>query len=462
MNKEVILIVDDEEGIRESLSGIFEDEGYEVVTAASGEEALDIIKEHMPYILLLDVWLPGMDGLETLSKVKEIDNDIPVIIISGHGNIERAVKAIRLGAYDFLEKPLSLEKVLIVTKRALEKKQLETENRALRADLTKKCTLIGDSQKMTALKQQIDMAAQSNSRVLILGESGTGKELVARLLHENSARVRGPFVEVNCAAIPQELIESELFGHEKGSFTGATERKIGKFELADKGTLFLDEVGDMTLQTQAQVLRVIETQVFQRVGGSKNIKVDVRLIAATNKDIAEEVRKGNFREDLFFRLNVIPLTLPTLRERLEDIPQLTHHFIESFAFENGMRQKSIAPDALKLFQNYDWPGNIRELKNIVERLIIMVPSPTVTGEDIEALGMFRPSRTSGEGLSLKEYDYFNRKTLKDARDAFEKDFIVKKLEENNWNISRTSEAIAIERSNLHKKIKAYDINVSQN
>ncbi len=301
------------------------------MTAASGEEALDIIKEHMPYILLLDVWLPGMDGLETLSKVKEIDNDIPVIIISGHGNIELAVKAIRLGAYDFLEKPLSLEKVLIVTKRALEKKQLETENRALRADLTKKCTLIGDSQKMTALKQQIDMAAQSNSRVLILGESGTGKELVARLLHENSARVRGPFVEVNCAAIPQELIESELFGHEKGSFTGATERKIGKFELADKGTLFLDEVGDMTLQTQAKVLRVIETQVFQRVGGSKNIKVDVRLIAATNKDIAEEVRKGNFREDLFFRLNVIPLTLPTLRERLEDIPQLTHYLIESFA-----------------------------------------------------------------------------------------------------------------------------------
>ncbi len=321
--------------------------------------------------------------------------------------------------------------------------------------------MIGDSQKMTALKQQIEMAAQSNSRVLILGESGTGKELVARLLHEKSARVREPFVEVNCAAMPQELIESELLGHEKGSFTGATDRKSGKFELADKGTLFLDEIGDMTLQTQAKVLRVIETQVFQRVGGSKNIKVDVRLIAATNKDIAEEVRKGNFREDLYFRLNVIPLTLPTLRERLEDIPQLTHYLIESFAFENGMRPKKIAPDALKLFQNYDWPGNIRELKNIVERLIIMVPSPIVTSKDIEALGIFS-ARISGAGPSLKESDYFNRKTLKDARDAFEKDFIVKKLEENNWNISKTSEAIAIERSNLHKKIKAYDINVSQN
>ncbi len=462
MTKEVILIVDDEEGIRESLSGIFEDEGYEVVTAASGEEALDIIKENMPYILLLDVWLPGMDGLETLSKVKELDNEIPVIIISGHGNIELAVKAIRLGAYDFLEKPLSLEKVLIVTKRALEKKRLETENRALRADLTKKCTLIGDSQKMAEIKQQIFRASESNSRVLILGESGTGKELVARLLHDKSSRANEPFVEVNCAAIPQELIESELFGHEKGSFTGATERKSGKFELADKGTLFLDEIGDMTLQTQAKVLRVIETQVFQRVGGSKNIKVDVRIIAATNKNIAEEVRRGNFREDLYFRLNVIPLILPTLRERLDDIPQLTQYLIESFALENGMRPKSIAPDALKLFQDYDWPGNIRELKNIVERLIIMVPSPIVTTGDIEALGVFSSSRISGSGQSLKEYDYFSSKTLKDARDAFEKDFIIKKLEENNWNISKTSEAIAIERSNLHKKIKTYDINVSQN
>jgi two-component system nitrogen regulation response regulator NtrX len=459
MTKEVIMIVDDEEGIRESLSGIFEDEGYEVLTAASGEEALDSIREHIPDILLLDVWLPGMDGIETMSKIKEIDNNMPVIVISGHGNIELAVKAIRLGAYDFLEKPLSLEKVLIVTKRALEKKQLETENRALRADLTRKCQLIGDSPKITALKQQIEMAAQSNSRVLILGESGTGKELVARLLHEKSIRCREPFVEVNCAAMPQELIESELLGHEKGSFTGATERKSGKFELADKGTLFLDEIGDMTLQTQAKVLRVIETQIFQRVGGSKNIKVDVRIIAATNKNIAEEVRKGNFREDLFFRINVIPIELPPLRERLDDIPGLTQHLIESFALENGMKPKKITSEALALFQNYDWPGNIRELKNIVERLIIMVPSPVVTCEHIEALGIFRSSRS---GASIKEYDYFTRKTLKDARDAFERDFIMKKLEENNWNISKTSEAIAIERSNLHKKIKAYDINEAQN
>jgi len=459
MNKEVILIVDDEEGIRESLTGIFEDEGYEVLCAASGEEALEIMREHTPDILLLDVWLAGMDGIETMSKIKEVDNNIPVIIISGHGNIELAVRAIRFGAYDFMEKPLSLEKVLIVTKRALEKKQLEKENRVLKAGLTRKCKLIGDSPKMNELKQQIGMAAQSNGRVLIMGESGTGKELVARVLHEKSLRANEPFVEVNCAAIPQELIESELFGHEKGAFTGATERKSGKFELADRGTLFLDEIGDMTLQTQAKVLRVIETQVFQRVGGSKNIKVDTRIIAATNKNLVEEVRKGNFREDLYFRLNVIPLTLPPLRERLEDIPQLTDHIIESFALENGMRPKEIAKDAVNLFQGYDWPGNIRELKNIVERLIIMVPSPTITSENIEALGLFR---ASGQESFSKEPGYFTLKTLKDARDAFEKDFIIKKLQDNNWNISKTAEAIAIERSNLHKKIKTYDINVSQN
>lgn len=458
MNKEVVLIVDDEEGIRDSLAGIFEDEGYEVLSCASGEEALGIIREHTPDILLIDVWLPGMDGIETLSKAKEIDSNLPVIVISGHGNIETAVKATRLGAYDFLEKPLSLEKVLIVTARALERKRLETENRSLRAGLTKKCRLIGDSAVMSALKQQIEMAAQSNSRVLILGESGTGKELVARLLHDKSSRADEPFIEVNCAAIPQELIESELFGHEKGSFTGAAERKSGKFELADRGTLFLDEIGDMTLQTQAKVLRVIETQVFQRVGGSKNIKVDTRIIAATNKDVAEEVRKGNFREDLYFRLNVIPLKLPPLRDRVEDIPQLTHHLIESFACENGMRQKEIAPEALGLFQGYNWPGNIRELKNVVERLIIMVPSPLITVRDIEALGIFVAYKSR---ISMTEHDYLTYKTLKDARDAFEKDFIIKKLEENNGNISKTAEAIAIERSNLHKKIKTYDINMSQ-
>ncbi|MBI3592497.1 MAG: sigma-54-dependent Fis family transcriptional regulator, partial [Nitrospirae bacterium] len=327
----------------------------------------------------------------------------------------------------------------------------EEENRVLKADLSKKCKLIGDSPKMAALRQQIEMAAQSNSRVLILGESGTGKELVARLLHEKSIRSKEPFVEVNCAAIPQELIESELFGHEKGAFTGATERKNGKFELADKGTLFLDEIGDMSLQTQAKVLRVIETQVFQRVGGNRNIKVDVRIIAATNKTLSEEVKKGNFRDDLYFRLNVIPIILPPLRERREDIPLLTSHLIETLASENGMKIKEIEPDVIKMFQVYDWPGNIRELKNVVERLLIMVPSKVVTKTDVEILGILRTKQVA------KKYDYFSYNTLKDARDAFERDFITRKLEENNWNISKTSESIAIERSNLHKKIKAYGI-----
>ena len=451
MSNGTVLIVDDEAGIRESLSGIIEDEKYSVLTAPTGEDALEIAREQMPDIILLDVWLPEMDGIETLSKLREIDTDIPVIIISGHGNIELAVKATKLGAYDFLEKPLSLEKVLLVTKRALERKKLEQENRTLRADLKKKWTLIGDSAKMQALRQQITMAAQSNSRVLLLGESGTGKEIAARILHEKSLRAGGPFVEVNCAAIPQELIESELFGHERGAFTGATERKSGKFELADKGTIFLDEIGDMTLQTQAKVLRAIETQVFQRVGGNKNIKGDVRIIAATNKDLAEEVRNGNFREDLYFRLNVIPISIVPLRERKEDIPQLIQHFAEMFSYENGVKPKEITPAVVNIFQDYAWPGNIRELRNAVERLMIMIPSNTIDRADVEALGMFVSRQSTGAN------DYLAYKTLKDARDAFEKNFITMKLEENNWNVSKTAEEITIERSNLHKKIKGYGI-----
>jgi two-component system nitrogen regulation response regulator NtrX len=455
MHKETVLVVDDEAGIRESLSGILEDEGHNVITASSGEEALTIAGENMPDIVFLDVWLPGIDGIETLSKFKELYSDIPVVMISGHGNIELAVNATRSGAYDFLEKPLSLEKVLIVTRRALERKSLEEENRTLRANLFRKYNLIGDSSEMKILRQHIEMAANSNSRVLILGESGSGKDIVARLLHKKSQRAGGPFIEINCAAIPQELIESELFGHEKGAFTGAAERKIGKFELADRGSLFLDEIGDMTLQTQAKVLRVIETQTFQRVGGSKSIKADVRIIAATNKELTEEIKKGNFREDLYFRLNVIPIQVPPLRERKSDIPLLVKYFIEIFAAENGTKAKEITADAMKMFGDYDWPGNIRELRNAVERLIIMTAANTITGSDVEKLGMFRHRQNFKE--CLKEYDFFLHKTLKDARDAFEKDFIMRKLQENNWNISKTAEAINVERSNLHKKIKAYEI-----
>ena len=439
-----VLIVDDEEGIRETLSGIFQDEGYNVMTAGSGEEALKILKEQSPDLVLLDVWLSGIDGVETLQEIKKTNPELPVVIISGHGNIELAVKATRVGAYDFLEKPLSLERVLLVARRALEKRTLEMENRALKEDLTRKLRFIGNSMKMQQLREQIDMAAKSNSRVVILGESGSGKELVAHILHENSLRSKKPFIEMNCAAIPQELIESELFGHEKGSFTGAFERKQGKFELAHEGTLFLDEIGDMSLATQSKVLRIIETQEFQRVGGSKNIKVDVRIIAATNKDLREEVKKGNFREDLLFRLNVIPIIVPPLRERKEDIPELVDYFLEYFAAEYGQKPKKITPDGLGMLQAYDWPGNIRELKNVIERFVIMNPSNIITAKNILI------------GESTRS-DYFAFNTLKEARDAFEKDFIAKKLEENNWNISKTSETLDIERSNLHRKIKTYEI-----
>jgi two-component system nitrogen regulation response regulator NtrX len=444
MTEPAVLIIDDEEGIRESLSGIFEDEGYAVLTASSGEEALKTLRDQSADLIMLDVWLPGMDGVQTLKEIRNMKPDLPVIMISGHGNIELAVKATKTGAYDFLEKPLSLERVILAAKRALERRNLEMENKALKRDLIREWRLIGDSGKMKQLKEQIEMAAKSNSRVLILGESGSGKELVAHILHQKSNRTEKPFIEMNCAAIPQELIESELFGHEKGSFTGAFERKKGKFELADEGTLFLDEVGDMSLSTQSKVLRVIETQEFQRVGGSRNIKVDVRIISATNKDLIEEVKKGAFREDLLYRLNVIPITISPLRERKEDIPALVEHFLEYFATEYGQRPKKISPDAIKILEAYDWPGNIRELRNVIERLVIMTSSNTITAKNIVVGGSARS-------------DYFALNTLKEARESFEKDFITKKLEENSWNISKTAEVLDVERSNLHRKIKSYDI-----
>lgn len=446
MSKALILIVDDEEGIRTALSGIFEDEDYEVAAAESGEEAVRVAKETNPDIVILDVWLSGMDGIQTMEELRGWNRDLPVIIISGHANIELAVKATKIGAYDILEKPLSMDKVLLTVQRALEKRKLEVENKALKENLSKRSKLVGNSVKINQLREQIKMAAASNSRVLILGESGSGKELVAHLLHENSPRTDRPFIEVNCAAIPQELIESELFGHEKGSFTGAFELKKGKFEQADGGTLFLDEIGDMSLQTQAKVLRVIETQEFQRVGGNKNIKVDVRIISATNKDLSEEVKRETFREDLFFRLNVIPLKVPALRERPDDIPVLVEYFLGLFAVEYGQQPKKIAPEAIKILQKHVWPGNIRELKNVLERLVIMTQSKVILPGDL-----FIPD--------AQRADYFAVDSLKDARELFERDFIARKLEENSWNISKTSEVLDIERSNLHRKIKAYDIKI---
>lgn len=440
----LILVIDDEEGIRESLKGILEDEGYEVLTAESAEEGMKIFEEQSPDLVLLDIWLPGMDGIEALKRMRDRRPSVPVIMISGHGTIELAVKASKLGAYDFLEKPLSLERVLITVKRALDVAHLEGTLKALKEETAGRFRLVGESSAIKHLKAQIDIVAPSSSMVLITGESGSGKELVARLIHERSPRQGGPFIEVNCAAIPRELIESELFGHEKGSFTGAVERKKGKFELADRGTLFLDEIGDMSKEAQAKVLRVIETKEFQRVGGGKNIKVDVRIIAATNKDLQEEVRKGNFREDLFFRLNVIPLRVPPLRERKEDIPLLVEHFLTLIASEYGKPKKRLAEEAIKLLTEYNWPGNVRELRNLVERLFIMSQGEVIRPEDIE----------SSFGLqSSGIHSYFKFNTLREAREAFERDFILKKLEENNWNISKTAEAISLERTALYRKLK---------
>jgi two-component system nitrogen regulation response regulator NtrX len=445
--KATVLVVDDEEGILETLSGILEDERYEVLTASSGEDALSMVMEYQPELVLLDVWMPnGIDGLETLKNIKEIDPETEVIMISGHANIDTAVQATKLGAHDFLEKPLSLERVLILINRALEKHHLKKENKELKSVLSVRQEIIGESPQIKQLKDDILKAAASQSRVFIFGESGTGKELVARALHEASDRRNKNFVEVNCAAIPHELIESEIFGHEKGSFTGAVERKRGKFEIADGGTLFLDEIGDMAHPTQAKVLRVIETQEFERVGGNKKIKVDVRVVSATNKDLQEAIKQGMFREDLYFRLNVIPLHVVPLRERKSDISLLIDHFLKGFASQYGQKPKKIGKDTMKVLMNYEWPGNVRELRNLIERLVIMNPSDVI---DIKFVPPLRESRV----------DYYSYKTMKEARDQFEKDFIVKKLQENNWNISKTAEDLEIERSNLHRKIKSLGIEI---
>src|SRR5574342_1283686 len=357
MSGEHILIVDDERAIQTSLRGVLEDEGYRVTAVGSAEEALPRLADDTPDLVLLDIWMPGMDGLEALAEIKQRRPETAVVMISGHGTIETAVKATKLGAYDFIEKPLSLEKTLLTATRALEHTRLERENRNLRAQLERGQEIVGQSPLIEHLRRQIAIAAPSSGRVLIQGENGSGKELVARAIHALSARRDGPFVEVNCAAIPEELIESELFGHERGAFTGAVARRRGKFELADTGTLFLDEIGDMSLKTQAKVLRVLEEQAFERVGGKETIRVDVRVITASNQNLQEQIAAGKFREDLFYRLNVIPIEVPPVRKRKEDIPALVEHFIALFSAENGRRPKTIAAEALGYFLTYDWPGN---------------------------------------------------------------------------------------------------------
>ncbi|MBI5492156.1 MAG: sigma-54-dependent Fis family transcriptional regulator [Deltaproteobacteria bacterium] len=444
-----ILIVDDEKDIREALEGVFKDEGYGVTIAGSAEEALKKLEARAPDIMLLDIWLPGMDGIDALKEIKGRYPSLPVIMISGHANIETAVRTTKLGAYDFIEKPLSLDKVILTVEHAIEHKRLTEENSALKLKAQTKYEIIGVSKSIQNLKSDIARVAPSNSWVLITGENGTGKEFVARNIHLFSNRSGRPFIEVNCAAIPEELIESELFGHEKGAFTSAVAQKKGKFDLADKGTIFLDEIGDMSLKTQAKILRILQEQSFERVGGTEQIKVDVRVIAATNKNLKEQIVKGTFREDLYYRLNVIPFHVTPLRERVEDIPLFIEFFLKEFSRETAREVLIVSADALAVLVNYEWPGNVRELKNLIERLVIMTPSNVITPDDI-------PSYIKG-AAPVQPKNLFRSTLLKEARRDFEREFISRKLKEFNGNIARTAEAIGIERSHLYRKIKSYGI-----
>jgi two-component system nitrogen regulation response regulator NtrX len=442
-----ILIVDDEPGIRQSLGGVLEDEGFNVSAVASGEECLQAFEKRLFTCVLLDVWLPGIDGLETLERLKANYPDVSVVMISGHGRIETAVRATKLGAHDFIEKPLSLEKTVLAVKNAIRQRELEAANSELQARFEKSYAMIGDSVPMRALRQQITYAAPTSGRVLIFGESGTGKELVARALHAQSARASRQFIEVNCAAIPEELIESELFGHVKGAFTGATQAKRGKFERADGGTLFLDEVGDMSLTTQSKVLRVLEEQRFEPLGSETSLTVDVRVIAATNKRIEAEIERGLFRADLFYRLNVVPFEIPPLRERLEDIPLLVRHFNLEFSQTNRRPPKEFKASALERMQSYSWPGNVRELRNTVERVIIMHVRPEIEADDLPIL--------SGEAPPASSYNF---DSYREASETYEREYILRKLAEADGNITRTAELMNIDRSHLYRRMKSLGIN----
>jgi two-component system nitrogen regulation response regulator NtrX len=444
-----ILIVDDEPGIRESLRGVLEDEGFTCHAVESGEKCLEELARNAYDAILLDVWLPGLDGMETLARIQEIPfADRPqVVIISGHGTIETAVKATKLGAFDFLEKPLTIEKVTVVLNNAIQQRRLELELSRLK-DQTGAPPIIGESVPMKALRQQLSLMAATNGRVLIFGESGTGKELIAHAIHVASARANDSFVEVNCAAIPEELIESELFGHRRGSLAGAVEDKIGKLQKADGGTLFLDEVGDMSLKTQAKVLRAFDEQRFEPVGAAESIQVDVRVVASTNKNLEEEIERGNFREDLFYRLNVIPFHVPPLRERVEDIRLLSDHFLKEFTTSYGRKPKELTDEALRVLEGYPWPGNVRELRNLMERIVIMNPQTRIDARHI-------PLDRSRRAVFDRPMDRFG--SLQEVREAAERDYILKKLEEAKGNVTRTAELLGLERSHLYRKMKALGI-----
>jgi two-component system nitrogen regulation response regulator NtrX len=444
-----ILIVDDEPSILQSLAGLLIDEGFDVRTASNGYEALKTIESESPDLVLLDIWMPGLDGIDTLQEIKKNNPFIQVIIITGHGTIETAVKATKIGAYDLIEKPLSIDKIILAINNALNYRRLEEENRYLRKKMIEKNSISGNSPPIQLLKKQVAVAAPTDTWILIKGENGTGKELMARTIHQLSRRAAQPMITVNCAAIPEELIESELFGHEKGAFPGASVKKRGKFELANGGTIFLDEIGDMSLKTQSKMLRVLEEQKFNRLGGNRTITVDVRVIAATNKELEKEIEEGTFREDLFYRLNVVPIEVPALRSRIEDIPLLVDIFFEEIAKQTQKEKKKMTPGALDLLRYYAWPGNVRELKNLVERLAIMV------GKEIIDVGDLPEPYNPAAGLEtvLGESELLAIDNLKEAKKVFEREYIQKKLEENKNNITRTAEILGVGRSYLHKKIK---------
>lgn len=458
----LILIVDDEEDIRFSLQGILEDEGYQVATCSSGEDALSFLEHDEPEMVFLDIWLPGIDGLEVLEKISMLSPEVPVVMISGHGNIETAVESIKKGAFDFIEKPLSLEKVVVTAKKALEFSQLQRENLELRSRVRADYVsdLTGKSKIIQELRNQIDRVAPTDAWVLITGDNGTGKEIVARSIHRKSRRAKRPLIAVNCAAIPEELIESELFGHEKGAFTGAERAHKGKFEAAHRGTLFLDEIGDMSLKTQAKILRILQEQTFERVGGQKSISVDVRVIVATNKDLETEIKAGRFREDLYYRLKVFPLHLPRLKERPEDIPLLLEEFLQTFSQEHGYRGAVFTQEAIQTLQRYSWPGNVRELKNFTERMLIMY-----AGQEIGPHQLPPEIKNSGQNsVDQDEESSFVGKlssyNFKDARLWFEKSYLQLKYEQFEGNIAKMAEAIGLERSYLYRKLKGFGLHTS--
>lgn len=453
MVKSRILVIDDEKPIRDSLKMILEYEGYEYISASDGKEGIRLVLEESPDIILLDIKMPKMDGLEVLKELnKKLSELPPIIVISGHGTISTAVEATKLGAFDFLEKPLERQKVLLDIKNALEQGRLREEIRDYKLLFEQKYEMIGESEAMQSLRQEIMRAAPTSATILITGESGTGKELVARAIHRNSRRNSQSFIQVNCAAIPDDLIESELFGHEKGSFTGATEKKLGKFELAHQATIFLDEVADMSIKTQAKVLRVLQEGEVQRIGSSKIIKVDVRVIAATNHELKQEIEKGRFRQDLYFRLNVIPIHCAPLREKIADIPLLADYFVRRFCLKNNFKEKKISPDAMDFLIKYPWPGNVRELENTIERLVIMTPEDTIKPHHL-------PEHLCGQAPIL-DGEIASASNLKEFKEKAEKAFLMAKLKENNWNIMKTARQIGTPRSNLYKKLKQYNIDVS--